>query len=87
MLTKNRIGNALAVAAAVVGLVLVFTGAGHGDDKDDAPAAPPASSEVVPAPAVPGQVQAPAQTQAPGGAQTQAPAAPPTKDDDGDDDG
>ncbi|NMO89348.1 hypothetical protein [Actinomycetospora sp. TBRC 11914] len=49
MVTKNRIGNALAVAAAVVGLVLVFSGAGHGDT-GDTPAAPPPA----------GQVQAPA---------------------------
>ena len=32
VVTKNRIGNALAVVAAVIGLVLVFSGAGHGDD-------------------------------------------------------
>ena len=87
MLTKNRIGNGLAVAGAVLGMVLVITGAGqkHGGD-DDAPAAPPTTSQV--APAVPGQAGAPAQSQAPAPGQSQ-PAAPaaPTKDDDGDDDG
>ena len=74
MVTKNRIGNALAVAAAVVGLVLVFSGAGHGDDTR---ATPPPPGQVV-APPAPGQVRAPGQTQAPA-QQTQ----PPTKDDDG----
>ena len=48
MLTKNRIGNALAVAAAVVGLVLVFSGAGHGEDAVRTP--PPASQVQAPAP-------------------------------------
>ena len=52
MLTKNRIGNALAVAAAVVGLVLVVSGAGHGQD---APRTPPPA----------GHVQAPAPVHAP----------------------
>ena len=85
MVTKNRIGNALAVVAAVIGLVLVFSGAGHGD-RDDAPAAPPPASQVqAPAPGQP----APAQPAAPTAGQPQAPApaAPPKKDDDGDDDG
>jgi hypothetical protein len=48
VLTKNRIGNALAVAAAVVGLVLVFSGAGHGENADGTP--PPASQVQAPAP-------------------------------------
>jgi hypothetical protein len=76
VVTKNRIGNALAVAAAVVGLVLVFSGAGHGDDAGSTP--PPASPVQVPAPG-----QAP-QVKAPSSAPAQAPAAPPAKDDDGD---
>lgn len=75
MVTKNRIGNALAVAAAVLGLVLVFSGAGHGGD---ARATPPPADHVV-APPAPGQVRAPAPAQ-----QTQGPATPPGKDDDGD---
>ena len=70
MLTKERVGNALAVAAAVVGLVLVFSGAGHKSD-DGAPATAPPAGQVQPAPAAPGQPPAPIQ---------QAPA-----DDDGDD--
>jgi hypothetical protein len=87
MITKNRIANAVATLAAIVGMVLVVTGAGaQGDDDDnDAPATPAPPSQS--APAVPGQVQpgAPAATN-PAPAQTQAPA-PTKKDDDGDDDG
>jgi hypothetical protein len=56
------------VAAAVVGLVLVFSGAGHGDN---APAAPPPAGQVQ-APA-PGQPQAPAQVRVPGSGQSPAP--------------
>ena len=86
-LLKNRIGNALATLAAIVGLVLVFTGAGQKGDDDDAPATPPSSGQV--APAIPGQSQpaAPAQSRPPAPGQTQAPApAQPKKDNDGDDD-
>ena len=81
MLTKDRVGAGLAIAAAVLGLVLVFSfpqAEGGGDDDDAAPAAPPVS-QVVPAPG--GQVQP-----APG--QVEQPAAPPPQGDaDGDDDG
>jgi len=81
VLTKDRVGAGLAIAAAVLGLVLVFSfpqAEGGGDDDDDAaPAAPPVS-QVVPAPG--GQVQP-----APG--QVEQPAAPPQGDADGDDDG
>ncbi len=45
--TRNRVANALAVAAAVVGLVLVSTGTGHPDH--DAPDTAPSSSQVSPA--------------------------------------
>jgi hypothetical protein len=88
MMTRNRIANALATIAAIVGMVLVFTGAGtQGGGDDDAPSspAPPGRS----APVVPGQNQpdAPAQSNAPAPVQTQAPVAPPEKDNDGDDDG
>jgi hypothetical protein len=88
MMTRNRIANALATIAAIVGMVLVFTGAGtQGGGDDDAPStpAPPGQS----APAVPGQNQpgAPAQSNAPAQTQAPAPAAPPEKDNDGDDDG
>lgn len=83
--TKNRIGNVLATLGAIVGMVLVFTGAGQKGD-DDAPGTPPPSQV---APAVPGQSQpgAPAQSQAPAPGQTQAPAPAAPKDNDGDDDG
>jgi hypothetical protein len=91
MVTRNRIANALATIAAIVGMVLVFTGAGSGqkgDDDDNAPSAPTPPSQT--APAVPGQSQpgAPAQT-APTGPQQSQPAAPAPskKDNDGDDDG
>jgi hypothetical protein len=67
-MTKDRVGAALAVAAAVVGLVLVFTG--RGDAGDAGPAAPPATSRVAPAPG--GQVAPPASGQD----QEQAPAQP-----------
>ena len=81
MLTKDRVGAGLAIAAAVLGLVLVFSfpqAEGGGDDDDDAaPAAPPVS-QVGSAPG--GQVQP-----APG--QVEQPAAPPQGDADGDDDG
>ena len=50
--TRNRIANALAVGAAVVGLVLVFSGAGQSGD--ETPGSPPTSSV---APAVPGPVR------------------------------
>jgi hypothetical protein len=54
--TKNRIGNALATLAAVVGMVLVITGAGHrSGGGDDAPRTPAPAGQV--APAVPGQGQ------------------------------
>lgn len=81
MLTKDRVGAGLAIAAAVLGLVLVFgfpQAEGGGDDDDGAaPAAPPVS-QVVPAPG--GEVEP-----APG--QVEQPAAPPEGDADGDDDG
>lgn len=79
MLTKDRVGAGLAIAAAVLGLVLVFSfpqSGGGGDDDDAAPATPPVG-QVVPAPG--GQVQP-----APG--QVEQPAAP-QDDADGDDDG
>jgi hypothetical protein len=80
VLTKDRVGAGLAIAAAVLGLVLVFSfpqDEGGGDDDDAAPATPPVS-QVVPAPG--GQVPP-----APG--QVEQPAAPPQGDADGDDDG
>ncbi|HEY2221644.1 hypothetical protein [Actinomycetospora sp.] len=82
MLTKERIGPVVATLAAIAGLVLVLTGAGHkadADDDDKAPSAP-GTSQVVPAP-MPGQVQpaAPGQTRP----QAPAPAQQPQKDDDG----
>jgi hypothetical protein len=79
VLTKDRVGAGLAIAAAVLGLVLVFSfpqSGGGGDDDDAAPATPPVG-QVVPAPG--GQVQP-----APG--QVEQPAAP-QDDADGDDDG
>jgi hypothetical protein len=51
MMTKNRIANSAATLAAVVGLVLVVTGAGQKDDDSSPSPAPP--SQV--APAQPGQ--------------------------------
>jgi hypothetical protein len=52
VVTRNRIANALAVAAAVVGLVLVFSGAGQKSD-DDTPATAPTSSHVAPGQSAP----------------------------------
>lgn len=86
-MTKDRVGAGLAVVAAIIGLVLVFTyrDAGADENDDDNPAAPPSTSQVVPA--VPGgQVQQPGQVQVPG--QPVAPAQPqPDNDGDDDDDG
>ncbi|MHC1563566.1 hypothetical protein ACR9E3_31825 [Actinomycetospora sp. C-140] len=86
-MTKDRIGAGVAVVAAIIGLVLVFTYrdvTGGGDD-DDGPAAPPSVSQMAPAPGVPGQGQQPA----PGQVQQQPaqPAQPAQPDNDGDDDG
>lgn len=60
MVTRNRIANALATIAAIVGMVLVFTGAGSGQKGEavpgqpqpaqTAPAAPQQSRPAVPAP-------------------------------------
>ncbi|MFC5947424.1 hypothetical protein ACFQH9_03920 [Pseudonocardia lutea] len=73
MSTKDRVGAALAIAAAVAGLVLVFTGPGAGNER---PGSPPPTGQVAPRPG--GQVQpAPAQER-PAPAQDQ-------QDDDGDD--
>jgi hypothetical protein len=87
--TRNRVTNAVMTLAALIGIVLVVTGAGQksGGDDDNAPSTPPPTSQV--APAVPGAAQpgAPAQTQVPAPAPTQAPAQAPKKDNDGDDDG
>ncbi|MCD2194796.1 hypothetical protein LQ327_15600 [Actinomycetospora endophytica] len=88
MVTRNRIANALATIAAIVGMVLVVTGAGTkggGDNDDNAPSAPAPPSQT--APAVPGQGQpgVPAATNPAPQQQTQAPA-PTKKDNDGDDD-
>jgi hypothetical protein len=83
-MTKDRITNVLGVLGAIFCLVAVLTGFGHaaerdGDD-DDAPAAPPPTSQVAPVPGAPAPqppaVQAPAQ-----------PAQPPADDDGDDDDG
>jgi hypothetical protein len=75
--TKDRVGAGLAVVAAIVGLVLVFTHRDAAAD-DDAPAAP--------APPSVGQV-APVPGQAPGQVRQPAAPAPPQRpaDDDGDD--
>ncbi|MCD2196559.1 hypothetical protein LQ327_24600 [Actinomycetospora endophytica] len=84
MLTKERIGPVIATLAAIAGLVLVLTGAGHkadADDNDNAPSTPP-TSQVQPAP---GQVQAPVAPGQIAPPQTQAPQQ--QKDNDGDDDG
>ena len=79
MLTKDRVGAGLAIAAAVLGLVLVFSSPqGEGGGEDDAAPATPPVSQVVPAPG--GQVPP-----APG--QVEQPAAPPQGDADGDADG
>ena len=80
MLTKDRVGGALAIAAAIVGLVLVFTthasNAGSDDDNKAGTSAPT------------GQVQAPDpnQTQPPSlaPAQPAPPGQPPKKDNDDD---
>jgi hypothetical protein len=85
--TKDRVGAGLAVVAAIIGLVLVFSyrEASGGDDDDDGPAgpaAPPSISQVVPAPGLPGQVQQPA----PGQVQQQPAQQPAQPDNDGDDD-
>ena len=79
-MTKDRVGAGLAVVAAIIGLVLVFTyrDVSAGDDDDDGPAAPPSVSQMAPAPGAPGQP-------APG--QVQQPAPPAQPDGDGDDDG
>jgi hypothetical protein len=66
-MTKDRVGAGLAIVAAIIGLVLVFTYrdvAGGDDDGPAGPVAPPSISQVVPAPGQPGQVppqQAPRQ--------------------------
>lgn len=73
VLTKDRAGAVLAIGAAIVGLVLVFTT--HNAKGDDAPGAPPAG-QVTPAPT--GQVQPPGPGQ-PGPA---LPAQPPAQQDD-----
>jgi hypothetical protein len=88
MVTRNRVANAVATLAAIVGIVLVVTGAGAkgGGDDDATPDSTPAPPSQT-APAVPGQVQpgAPAgSAPAAPAPQTQAPA-PPKKDDDDDD--
>jgi hypothetical protein len=64
--TKNRIANAIATLAAVVGMVLVITGAGHRSGGGDSAPRPPAPPSQV-APAVPGQGQpgVPVRTPAP----------------------
>lgn len=81
MLTKDRIGGALAIAAAIIGLWLVFQfpEEEEGGDDEGGPTSP-LTSEVGEAPA--GQVPPPV----PG--QVQQPGAPaqPQPDDDGDDD-
>ena len=77
VLTKDRVGAALAILAGIVGLVLVFSGSGNGDDDDDAPGATPPTSQVGPAPD--GQVQ-------PGAPGQSGPAGPQSTPDDDDDD-
>jgi hypothetical protein len=78
-MTKDRITNVLGVLGAIFCLVAVLTGFGHASDNDDdAPAAPPPTGQVVPAPGGPSE-----ESTAP--AAPAAPAAP--QDDDGDDDG
>ena len=77
ILTKDRVGSVLVVAAAVVGLVLVFDQ--HESDADDTPTAPPATSQFAPAPGVPAPPVVPGQDPAP------APAQPDDGDGDGDD--
>lgn len=83
LLTKDRVGGALVIVAAIVGLVLVFTGPGsegsEGSAGGDTDIAPP-SSQVSPAPG--SQVPPPA----PGQSQPPAPAQP-QQDNDGDSDG
>jgi len=82
VMTKDRVGAGLAVVAAIIGLVLVFTYRDAGAAEDDVnPAAPPSTSQVVPAPVPDGQVQQPGQVQP----QPAAPAQP-QPDNDGDDD-
>jgi hypothetical protein len=70
LLTKDRVGGALAITAAIVGLVLVLTTHESKADSDDdkADTSPPTS-----------QVQAPAVAPE----QPAAPTQPPKKDDDG----
>jgi hypothetical protein len=87
VLTKERIGPVIATLAAIVGLVLVLTGAGQKADTndDDAPSAP-GTSQVAPAPApAPGRIVPAAQGQSapPAPGQTQPPAQQPKKDNDG----
>jgi hypothetical protein len=80
-MTKDRVGAGLAIVAAIIGLLLVFTyrdvAGGDDDDGPAGPAAPPSISQVVPAP---GQGQPQPQQQAPQQAPQQG-------DGDGDDDG
>ena len=79
MLTKDRVGAVLVIAAAIVGLVLVFSTHDPKADSDGdtkAGTSPPTS-----------QVQAPAPNQSPLATLTpaqQAPPQPPKKDDDDD---
>jgi hypothetical protein len=76
--TKDRVGGALAIAAAIVGLVLVFTThASKADSDDDTKAGTSVPTS---------QVQAPDQTQPPSLAPTQPapPGQPPKKDNDDD---
>lgn len=80
MITKDRVVNVLGVSGAIFCLVMILAGPGQAEEDDDTGVpAPPATSQIAPAPAAPG---APAQSQ---------PAAPPAQqqpaDDDGDDDG
>jgi hypothetical protein len=74
VLTKDRVGAALAIAAAVAGLVLVFTGGGTESER---PSTPPPAGQVAPPPAR--QVQ-------PAPAQEQPAPAKDQQDDDGDGD-
>jgi hypothetical protein len=53
ILTRHRIGNVLATVAAIIGLVLVFSGARQQGHDDDVPSTPAPPSQV--APAVPGR--------------------------------
>jgi hypothetical protein len=74
LLTRDRVGAALAVVAAIVGLVLVFATHNPKADDDDKAATSPATSQV--------QAPAPNQTQLPGVTPTQQAPQPPENDDD-----